>query len=74
MFWSMGGRAVTVGSDAHRERHFAWALKDGYDAASDGGFESLAFRRGEDRVAVPIAASGVVATGARPNVTVGRSL
>jgi histidinol-phosphatase (PHP family) len=74
MFWSMGGRAITIGSDAHRERHFAWGLNDGYDAASESGFESLAFRRGEARVAVPIVAPGSSQADTRPNVTVGRSL
>ncbi len=54
MFRAMGGRAVTVGSDGHRARHFAWALADGYDAAAAAGFDALAFRRGADRVDVPL--------------------
>jgi histidinol-phosphatase (PHP family) len=66
MFRAMGGRAVTIGSDAHRERHFAWALGDGYDAATGAGFEALAFRRGGGRVSVPVLAT--------PNAVVGRSL
>jgi histidinol-phosphatase (PHP family) len=53
-FQALGGRAVTVGSDAHRATHFAWALADGYQYAIDAGFEALTFRRGGDRVQVPI--------------------
>lgn len=52
----LGGRAVTVGSDAHRADSFAWALADGYAAATDAGFADLAFRRGAGpvRVAIPV--------------------
>ena len=32
-FRELGGERVTVGSDAHRTHHFAWALADGYAAA-----------------------------------------
>ena len=53
-FRELGGRAITVGSDAHRRDHFAWALADGYNEAEAAGFRSLAFRRGGDRVTVPI--------------------
>lgn len=53
-FREMGGRAVTVGSDAHRADHFAWALADGYRHATEAGFKALTFRRGGARVAVPI--------------------
>lgn len=53
-FKELGGRAVTVGSDAHRTNHFAWALADGYRHATAAGFEVLTFRRGGDRIAVPI--------------------
>ena len=55
-FWELGGRAVTVGSDAHRADQFAWGLADGYEIAAAAGFEALTFRRGpgEDRVAVPL--------------------
>jgi histidinol-phosphatase (PHP family) len=62
----LGGRAITIGSDAHRADTFAWALADGYDAAAAAGFDALTFRRGRSPVAVP------VSTG--PNVVVGRSL
>ena len=53
-FRAMGGRAVTVGSDAHRATQFGWALADGYQYAIDAGFEAITFRRGETRVQVPI--------------------
>jgi histidinol-phosphatase (PHP family) len=53
-FRAMGGRAVTVGSDAHRADQFAWALADGYRHATTAGFETLTFRRGGRRVAVEI--------------------
>jgi histidinol-phosphatase (PHP family) len=53
-FRELGGRAVTVGSDAHRAGHFGWALRDGYQYAMDAGFEALTFRRGGERIQVPI--------------------
>ncbi len=55
-FRELGGRAITVGSDAHRAEQFAWGLADGYRIASDAGFTELAFRRGPgaDRVAIQI--------------------
>jgi histidinol-phosphatase (PHP family) len=55
-FREMGGRAVTVGSDAHRADQFGWALADGYQYAMDGGFEALTFRRGgaSVQVAIPV--------------------
>jgi histidinol-phosphatase (PHP family) len=65
-YHELGGRAITIGSDAHRADTFAWALADGYAAASAAGIDSLTFRRGGDRVSVPIA------TG--PNAVAGRSL
>lgn len=61
-----GGRAMTVGSDAHRAEHFAWALEDGYQAVEEAGFEALTFRRGGDRVQVELPRT--------PNATGGRSL
>ena len=51
-FRDMGGRDVTVGSDAHRPEHFAWALADGYRDAADTGFEGVSFRRGGQRVTI----------------------
>jgi histidinol-phosphatase (PHP family) len=53
-FRELGGRAITIGSDAHRAEHFGWALADGYRSAIDGGFSALAFRRGGGRVTVAI--------------------
>lgn len=65
-FREIGGRAVTIGSDAHRAHQFGWALADGYDAAATAGFETLAFRRGDAPVAIGIPAV--------PNALTGRSL
>jgi len=56
-FRELGGRAVTVGSDAHRSEHFGWGLADGYQYAIDGGFEALTFRRGDAPVHVDIPAA-----------------
>jgi histidinol-phosphatase (PHP family) len=53
-FRELGGRAVTVGSDAHRSDQFGWALADGYRTAVAAGFQALSFRRGGERVAVAI--------------------
>lgn len=55
-FRELGGRAVTVGSDAHRAEHFAWGLADGYAMAIAAGFTELTFRRGQEvpRVTIPI--------------------
>jgi len=69
-FAELGGRAVSIGSDAHRRDHFAWALADAYDHAVSAGFHALAFRRGGERVAVPIP-SGIRPG---PNGPHGRSL
>lgn len=65
-FRQLGGRAVTVGSDAHRADNLAWGLDDGYGAAADAGFEALTFRRGDAPVTVRIPSA--------PNVVAGRSL
>ncbi len=51
-FHELGGRAVSVGSDAHRPDQFAWALADGYRAAAAGGFDALTFRRGGEPLVV----------------------
>lgn len=56
-FREMGGRAVTVGSDAHRDEHFGWGLADGYQYAIDAGFHALTFRRGDAPVRVDIPAA-----------------
>ena len=69
-FREMGGRAVTVGSDAHRAEHFGWALADGYQYAMDGGFTALTFRRGGTSVLVDIPST----PGFGPNGPAGDSL
>ena len=60
-FRELGGRAVTIGSDAHRPEHFAWGLGDGYAIASAAGFDDLTFRRGpgtaRTTIAIPIDAA-----------------
>jgi histidinol-phosphatase (PHP family) len=50
----LGGRHVTIGSDAHRTEWFAYGLAEAYRHAADAGFEALAFRRGGERVSVPM--------------------
>ena len=65
-YHELGGRGVTVGSDAHRAEAFAWALGDGYAAAAAAGFDALTFRRGGTPVPVSIASA--------PNALAGRSL
>ena len=54
----LGGRHVTIGSDAHRTEWFAYGLAMAYGAAVDAGFRALTFRRGGSRVAIPLAAAG----------------
>ena len=49
---ALGGRYVTIGSDAHRTEWFAYGLTEAYGLARGAGFEALAFRRGGDRIAV----------------------
>jgi len=55
-FRELGGRAVTAGSDAHRAVAFAFGLEQGYRVAADAGFSWLAFRRGAERLQVPLPA------------------
>jgi histidinol-phosphatase (PHP family) len=54
-FRELGGRAVTVGSDAHRAEHANWGLEDGYGIVAAAGFDTLTFRRAQatSRVTVP---------------------
>jgi histidinol-phosphatase (PHP family) len=61
----LGGRNVTIGSDAHRTEWFAYGLATAYRHAARAGFETLTFRRGADRVTVPLPA-GVEAPGLQP--------
>ena len=44
-FRELGGRALTIGSDAHRADQFGWGLADGYAIATGAGFDELTFRR-----------------------------
>jgi histidinol-phosphatase (PHP family) len=55
-FRELGGRALTIGSDAHGADHFASGLADGYAIAAASGFSELTFRRapGAARVAVAV--------------------
>jgi histidinol-phosphatase (PHP family) len=53
-FREVGGRAVTIGSDAHKVDSFAWGLADGYAHARDAGFEALTFRRGGARETIDL--------------------
>lgn len=69
-FRELGGRAISIGSDAHRAGQFGWALADGYRTALEHGFSSLTFRRGGGSVSVGIP----VAAGVGPNGAGGRSL
>jgi len=50
----LGGVHVTIGSDAHRTEWFAYGLAEAYRHATRGGFDALTFRRGADRVAIPV--------------------
>ena len=52
-FRELGGRRVTVGSDAHRGHHFGSGLADGYRYAAAAGFDALTFGRGGRAVAIP---------------------
>jgi len=49
-YLELGGRAVTIGSDAHRMDWFGFGLGEAYRLAAGEGVEALAFRRGGDRV------------------------
>ncbi len=55
-FRALGGRAVTIGSDAHGADQLSWGLAEGYAIAAEAGFDALTFRRGPGtaRVAIPM--------------------
>ncbi len=55
-FRELGGERLSAGSDAHRLDWFAHGLEDGYRIAAEAGFDALAFRRGSERVAIPLPA------------------
>ena len=59
-FRELGGRAITVGSDAHRAEQFAWGLGDGYAIAAAAGFGEPSIRRGPGARldAVPLGTDG----------------
>jgi histidinol-phosphatase (PHP family) len=50
----LGGAHVTIGSDAHRTEWFSYGLSEAYRLVTAAGYEVLAFRRGDGRVAVPV--------------------
>ena len=56
-FRELGGERVVVGSDAHSRGSFAAGLNESYRHLTAAGFEELAFRRGAERVRIPVAAS-----------------
>jgi histidinol-phosphatase (PHP family) len=45
LYRSMGGRSVTVGSDAHRLPSFAYGLASGYRSAAAAGIEDVGIAR-----------------------------
>lgn len=51
---AMGGRRVTIGSDAHRSEAFGFGLEEGYRILARAEFEELTFRRGGPRVTVAL--------------------
>ncbi len=53
-YLELGGRHVTIGSDVHRMEWFAYGLGEAYRLARGAGLKALSFRRGGDRVWVPI--------------------
>lgn len=53
-YLELGGRHVTIGSDTHRMAWFAYGLGEAYRLAAGVGVAELAFRRGGDRLAVPL--------------------
>lgn len=65
-FHALGGRAITIGSDAHSPDSFAWALADGYRTAQAAGFEALTFRRGAEGAEIDLTSA--------PNAIAGPSL
>jgi histidinol-phosphatase (PHP family) len=64
-FRELGGRAITIGSDAHRAEHFAWGLGDGYALAAGAGFDDLTFRRGPGTERTTISFPGAAASASR---------
>ena len=52
-FRELGGQGVTVGSDAHRARSFAYGLGKGYEAAAEAGYRDFAVVRRAAPTPVP---------------------
>jgi histidinol-phosphatase (PHP family) len=51
---ALGGRRVTIGSDAHRSDAFAFGLEEGYRILARAEFEELTFRRGGSKVTIAL--------------------
>jgi histidinol-phosphatase (PHP family) len=64
----LGGERVVVGSDAHSRGSFAHRLGESYRHLTAAGFDALTFRRGSDRVRVPVPPGTSIGTvdGLRP--------
>jgi histidinol-phosphatase (PHP family) len=56
-FRELGGDRVVAGSDAHRADWFAFRLDVAYGHVAAAGFDSLAFRRGDRSVSIPLTAA-----------------
>jgi histidinol-phosphatase (PHP family) len=52
----LGGERVVVGSDAHSRGSFGARLDESYRHLAAAGFEALTFRRGAERVRIPMPA------------------
>lgn len=52
-FHELGGRRVTIGTDAHRVHQFSSGLADGYVDAAAAGFGVMTFGRGGRTVPIP---------------------
>jgi len=52
-YHELGGRRVTIGSDAHRSHQFAFGLADGYASARAAGFEALTVGRDGRTITLP---------------------
>jgi histidinol-phosphatase (PHP family) len=52
-YHELGGRRLTIGSDAHRAEHFAFGLPEGYATARDSGFDHLSMRDGSRAIPDP---------------------
>ena len=53
---ALGGRRVTIGSDAHRADAFTFGLETGYRIVHGAGFRTLSFRRDGQEVQVALPA------------------